>query len=109
MKKKNEHKEDKINQKSDCMNDEKEEKEKEKEKEKDKEMEMEMENDENSNIMEIVDNNDNSDGDFDENYEKELTQTIEKAERYLKKMKEKLQLIKNRKILGRKTKHKDEK
>ena len=87
------------------MNDEKEEKEKEKEKDK----EMEMENDENSNIMEIVDNNGNSDGDFDENYEKELTQKIEKAERYLKKMKEKLQLFKNRKILGRKTKHKDEK
>lgn len=59
--------------------------------------------------MEIVDDSDNGDEDCDENYKKELIQKIEATEITLKKMKEKLQQIENRKMLGRKKKNKDEK
>ena len=52
--------------------------------------------------MEIVDDSDNGDEDCDENYKKELIQKIEATEITLKKMKEKLQQIENRKMLGRK-------
>ena len=59
--------------------------------------------------MEIVDDSDNGDEVCDENYKKELIQKIEATEIALKKMKEKLQRIENRKMLGRKKKNKDEK
>ena len=94
MEKKNEHEGDRNNAKYDCKSD--------------KRCEKEKKNDEYSKIIEIVDDSDIDCEDFYEKYEKELIQEKEEYKRKMKSIDEILERIRNRKMLGKKTKIKDD-
>ena len=94
METKNEHERGKNNAKYDCKSDEKNEKEKK--------------INEYSKIIEIVDDSDIDSEDFYEKYEKELIQEKEEHKRKMKSIDEILERIRNRKMLGKKTKIKDD-
>lgn len=94
METKNEHEGGKNNAKYDCKRDER--------------CEKEKKNDEYSKIIEIVDDSDIDSEDFYEKYEKELIQENEEHKRKMKRNNEILERIRNRKMLGKKTKIKDD-